>query len=426
MLSTLHPVRKRVQDWETMFRARVCDPLGPRWLRSVGPALAIALIAVPPLAPVPGFDGTLRVALALAGVALLFARRLLRVRPRTRDASVRSDAGAIEIREAGLLNQRIRALDVVAASTARAVAGKGHGAVLALVRRESRERPVLLDFSNDADLDKVRRALGLGHLAFGEIAWPAEEQRIPVQGSLVLALAWLVIAGAAAADAPLIGFELALVVLPATVVAVLVSCLSDQRRPTVALTDAGVVTNCALSGVLRYDQVIDARADALGVVLATETATVTIPMAKSLPEEREHLVAQVLSAAARARGEGPAPPTLPASLARLAPNGETQRAWLARVDAAAASLGAASAYRTADLNREDLWNALENPDAPTRLRAAAARVLARIAPDEARTRVGRVVAADRSSYARACIRIALEDDIEIAARELEDLVRRHA
>jgi hypothetical protein len=411
-----------------MVHARVCDPLGPRWLRSVGPALAIALITLPPILPVPGFDARFRIALSLVGVALLFARRLLRVRPRTRDASVRIEAGAVEIRNAGLLNQRVRALDVVGASTARAGTGAdgGRGAVLAIVRRKSRERPLLLDFANDADIDTVRRALGLGHFGFGEIAWPAQEQRIPVQGSLVLAFAWLVIAAAAAADAPLIGLELALVVLPATVVAVLVSCLSDGRRPIVALTDAGVVTNSVISGVLRYDQVIDARADACGVVLATQAATVTIPMAKSLPEEREHLVAQILSAAARARGEGPAPPTLPASLARLAPNGETQRAWLARVDAAAASVGAAGAYRAVDLNSRDLWSSLENPDAPPRLRAAAARILARIAPDEARTRVSLVVAADRSSYARACIRVALEDDIEIAARELEDLIRRHA
>ena len=65
--------------------------------------------------------------------------------------------------------------------------------------------------------------------------------------------------------------------------------------------------------------------------------------------------------------------------------------------------------------------ALENPDAPARVRAAAARVLARVAPEEARTRVADVLACDRDAHACACIRIALEEDVETAARELEEL-----
>ena len=56
-----------------------------------------------------------------------------------------------------------------------------------------------------------------------------------------------------------------------------------------------------------------------------------------------------------------------------------------------------------------------------RVRAAAARVLARVAPDEAKKRVADVLACDRDAHACAVIRVALEDDVDVAARELEQL-----
>ena len=387
----------------------------------MGPALAAALIAIPPIVPVPSLDPSLRIALSLLGVTCLFGRPLMRIRPRTREAGMRVEAGAIEIRDAGLLNQRVRSRDVIAASTART---EGGGATLAIVRRGSSERPLLLDFTSDADLDAVRRALGLGHLGFGDVAWPTQTRKTALQASAVLAFAWFTIAVCAALDAPELCLALALVILPATLVAVLVSWFSDTRGPYVALTPAGIVTGFVVAETLAYADVTGARVDGSGVLLVTRSGFAMIPMARSLPEEREHLAAQVLSAAARARGEGPDPPSLPASLARLAPRGETERAWLRRVDAAAASIGSADAYRSVDLNPKELWSALENPDAPARVRAAAARVLARVAPDEAKTRVSQVLASDRSAYARSCIRVALEEDIETAAQELEDLARR--
>jgi hypothetical protein len=55
------------------------------------------------------------------------------------------------------------------------------------------------------------------------------------------------------------------------------------------------------------------------------------------------------------------------------------------------------------------------------MRAAAARVLARVVPEEAKTRVAQVLATEHDAYARACIRIALEEDVDVAARELERL-----
>jgi hypothetical protein len=401
---------------ERMLRARVCDPLGPRWVRTVAPTLAAMMIVLPPFAP--GSE-SLRATVALLGAALFFGRRLVGPRFRARDASVALHPGSIEITGAGLLDQFVHAADVVAASSARTTTG----VALALVRRGSAERPLVLDFTEEEDLAAVRRALGLGHFAFGELSWPTKPRANALRGSPTLAAAWLAMGLCAGTGFAVLGLTLALVVLPWTLIALLVSALQDPRGPRVTLTAAGARLSDLPHWLppIGYGDVIGAGADGDGVLLTTRGGLVSVPMGRSLPEERAQFAAQILSAAARARGEGPPPPALPPPLARLAPSGETERAWLQRVDGAAASLSSASAYRGYELDPKDLWLALESPDAPTRVRAAAARVLARVAPDEAKKRVADVLACDRDAHACAVIRVALEDDVDVAARELEEL-----
>jgi len=411
----LDTLRERCK-MERMLRARVCDPLGPRWVRTIAPALATTMFVLPPFAP--GSSG-LRATISLLGAALFFGRRLIMPRFRAREASVAIHPGSIEITGAGILDQFVHASDIVAASSARTAAG----VALALVRRGSTERPLLIDFASDDDLDAVRRGLGLGHFAFGEVSWPTQSRSNTLQGSTVLALAWLGMAAASAFDFTGLGLAFALVVVPATLIALLVGCLQDPRGPRISLSAAGARLSETPPWIppVGYADVIAASANADGVLLTTSGGLTAVPMARSLPEERDHLAAQMLSAAARARGQGPPPPALPAPVARLAPSGETARAWLQRVDGAAASVASAAAYRGSELDPKDLWTALESPDAPTRVRAAAARVLARVAPDEAKRRVADVLACDRDAHACAVIRVALEDDVDVAARELEEL-----
>ncbi len=374
------------------------------------------MIILPPF--MPG-SPTLRATIALLGAALFFARRLIRPRFRARDANVAAHPGSIEIAGAGILDQFVHASDVVAASSARTAKGVS----LAIVRRGSTERPLMLDFGGEDDLAAVRRALGLGHFAFGEVSWPTKSRSNALRGSTVLALAWLAMAISSATGFTLLGFTLALVVLPSTLIALLLACVQDPLGDRVTLTAAGALLSDKppWTPPVSYGDVLVATPNADGVLLTTRAGFLTVPMPTSLPEERDHLAAQILSAAARARGEGPPPPALPPSLTRLAPNGETTRAWLQRVDGAAASLSSAGAYRGYELDPKELWQALESPDAPTRVRAAAARVLARVAPDEAKQRVAEVLACDRDAHACAVIRVALEDDVDVAARELEHL-----
>jgi len=399
----------------SMLHARVCDPLGPLWTRRVAPILAGAFILGSPFAPI---DGNARIAGVLLGIALLFGRRLLQLHHPAREATVAVAPGSIAIQKAGLLDQEIRSSEVVAASTARTKRGVG----LALVRRGAIERPVVLDFQNDADLDQVRRALGIGFLGFGAVAWPIQGPRPIIRPATVLAAAWLALALCAAFDWEQLAFPLGLFLVPATAIAVLVACFHHPRDPYVALTAHGLASadpRTMGAAIVPYRDVLAVAADDRGVLVTTPAGPWLIAMPRSLADEREHLAAQIGSAAARARGEGPPPPALPEPLARLAPHGESQRAWLQRIDATAATVAGSDAYRSSDLDPSDLWRALESPDAPTPVRAAAARVLARVAPDEIKSRVEHVLASDRDVYARSCIRVALEEDVELAAEELE-------
>jgi hypothetical protein len=90
--------------------------------------------------------------------------------------------------------------------------------------------------------------------------------------------------------------------------------------------------------------------------------------------------------------------------------GEQAAPWLARVDALASSVG--GGYRGSTFSREDLWHALEDPEADPDLRAAAARVLARVAPDELKVRVEPVLESEHDPKTRIRIAAVVNDDVE--------------
>jgi hypothetical protein len=69
-----------------------------------------------------------------------------------------------------------------------------------------------------------------------------------------------------------------------------------------------------------------------------------------------------------------------------------------------------------------LWSTVEDPEAATDLRAAAARVLTRVDPT-VRKRIDVAIAATHDARDEKRIRLALEDDVEYAASKLEALER---
>jgi hypothetical protein len=397
---------------------RVCDPHGPHRLRNprlLLPALALALLLLGPLLP---FAAPVRAMAPLLGIALLFARMSLRLGPRRGTLELQADR--VHLR-AGPLSQTIRAADVRAASTTRTPGG----VALALVRRDVGSRPLLLEVDRVEQLEEIRHSLKLGYLGFGEVAWPARAGAARFFGaapSLLLGLGWGVMALAAACGNAALVLALALAAVPLSALALLATAIPWSPRPRVSLTPHAVtlVEGTGVSSV-SYGDVVAVDAEARRVVLRTGVGYLAVPTEELLAEEREHLRSQIECAVERARGCGHPPPEVPPPLSRLAPRGEPTRAWLERVDAAAASLGEGGAYRQTELRTEDLWWALESPDAPASLRMAAARVLARVAPAEARVRIAHVLDSERDLGTRVRIRIGLEENLDVAAQRLDRL-----
>ncbi len=399
-----------------MIPVRVCDPHGPRRTRLTEPTLALPLA----LLLLGLFSPRFGAAFLLLGIAFLFGLPLRKTRHGCREGSVELGNGWVGL-SAGPLSQLITAADVRAASTARTP----RGLALAIVR-QSPSRPIVLEVTADQQLDAIRRSLHLGYFGFGEIAWPTRMgggDKLRSFLSALMTFGWGGMALAAACGNGDAFLTLALVVGPISAFALLGTLARGSAGPHVSLTAHGV-TIFDTTGVrtARYEDIARVDVAALSLILWTERGTLVIPGEQMLPEEREHLRAQIECAAARAQGKGPPPPDMPAALASLAPREEPRRIWLERIDAAAATLGDhGGAYRGTEMSLGDLWLALESPDAPPAVRAAAARVLARVAPEEAGVRIQTVLATERDDGTRARIRVALEEDVDIAAREFERL-----
>jgi hypothetical protein len=381
--------------------------------------VGVALVVLGALGP---GDARVRAPELLLGIGLLLGQGVLRLRFAPRSGSVELGAGSLRVR-AGALSQRIHAAQVCAASTARTPGGLA----LAIVQAEPRSRPVVLEVSTDAELESLRRCLQLGHYGFGELAWPTTSPAGgPVRSACLALLAsgWATMALAAACGNAMVCLALALAVIPLSLISLLDFLFARAGR--VSLTAHAVtLVHSTGSYSASYGDIVRVEGGPDGLSLATRRGALVVPTRGMTPPEREHLRAQIECAAARAQGRCQPPPGVPAPISLLAPREEPKRAWLERIDATAATLvEGGAAYRAADISTQDLWAALESPDAPPPLRAAAARILARVVPGEAGPRIGLTLAAERDDRTRDRIRVALEDDVEAAARELERIDRR--
>jgi hypothetical protein len=402
-----------------MLRARVCDPAGPRWWRI---AAAVGVLPLAAMAIALPMSGTAHAVVLLLGIAWLAVGRLVVPRLRPRGCSVAVEPGAIRVKHAGAMSQRVAADQVRAASTSELPGGAYS---LALVRHEEGDPPLWLELETKEAVDQVRRALGIGHAGFGALRWPPERggfHNLPTAADAVAALGWLAIVGAVFLGATEVALAIALPIVPLTLVAMVMATTSRTGQHRVVLTAQGVHVFVEGRGaLLPWDTIVDAKVEGTGLLIETRDGRRIVPMRRALPREREHLAAQIRSGAGRARGEGPLPPELPASVAVLSPRDEGRRAWLERLDATAASLSHGDGYRQTSVEARDLWTVMESPDAPASLRAAAARILARVAPEEAGDRIAKALAMEHDRETRQCIRVALEEDLDVAARELDRL-----
>jgi hypothetical protein len=410
------------------MRARILDPAGPAWLRAAPVVLGLVLALFGAFGP---GTATLRGVTFMIGMAALFAGPVFIRRQRARDATLRLEPGAVTVTGAGRLNQTIRAHKVTAASTARI----GDRVVLALQRDRRAGRPVMLEVGSEEDANALREALGIGFFGFGELAWPTGPRPVDAWDTIariVAGLAWIALAVTVATDSSMLGYAIAatVMIVPVALV-VMLAGLASGAWPAVVMYASGLLVRRSTlrQEFVPYAKIKGVRAVDGAILVEVEDATAPVIIATRgarthrglSPDERDHVIAQIRCAAERARGGGDAPPTVAPRIADLGRGNEDPRAWIARVDATAAQVASHPGYRGAGFEPAELWSTLENPDAPSDVRAAAARILARVAPEETPARVERVLATVRDEPTRTRIRVALDEDGDALAEALVSL-----
>ncbi|HEU4405785.1 MAG TPA: hypothetical protein VFS43_10880 [Polyangiaceae bacterium] len=418
------------------MRARIYDPVGPWWWRLPLPLLG-ALCLGGGLAWGQGGGRAIAWPVVVAGLGLLALSRVLPTRFAERDARLELAPGRVEVREAGPLTQRIDATRVRAASTAQlegeyavALEGPGRG-----------RHPLVLKVRAAREVERLCDALGVGYYGVGELRWAGDSNARRLERSVAWAgaaggafvAACLVSPGLLEASAPFFALAVSWVATAALVLAGL--ALERLRRggPSrwVGLTKAGLdLSQMGLAFRFVPYHLIEAVTEAEGAVevtLVRPYGALRIPLPLPSPldggsaADVAALAAQLRTAARRARGDRAPEPGVGPSVEALRRHGESVKAWLERLDATAQAMRAGSIYRGAAVSARELCEALDNHDADPELRAAAARVLLRVDPGEARPRVDAALATLRDADARRRLRLVADEADEADGEALEAL-----
>ncbi len=390
--------------------ARVFDPWVPGWAGLAAAAGAMAVV----FGTVLGSSVT-----AWLGFAFFLIAPVFRLRRRPREAELVLDrGGVVGFVFDGWREESLVGRDLVGASTAYLDDGR---ALLTL----QGTRNLTLELADAVAAKAVRDALGVGHHGVGALRFNTLPAAATVSGQ-VLRVAAVVLAGAAILGSDLAAFS-------AIVVAMLVLVCTFAARfdhgPRVELFADGVILG-GLARTVWYLEIADVAVEGAALVLTLDDGERVVVPGRSRPlgfmeglgdAELTILCAQIASAMARARGLGPAEPTVAPSIAALASYEDDAAAWLAKVDAMAARLARAGGYRGAPLAEADLWDALENHDAEPEVRAAAARILVHAKP-ASRARIVEVAEAARDPRTERRICTAILQDPEEAATALTKLV----
>jgi hypothetical protein len=414
------------------MRARLHDPAGPAWTRWLRLTLGLVLFLAGLLGPmaVPSF------VMFTIGLLLVLPFPVVFARWSPREVFVEPMPGRIRIRGAGFLDQ-----DISVAGLEGAAVATGDGkTVIALQQRLRPGPPTILETRDAATAQAIRDSLGVGAKGFGTVRWEsgtAAFPRIDLVTRLLATLAWLVFAAATIPS----GFEgwvyelSGLALIAAILLSGIVTLVAVARvflvPPTVTLGRDAVmvrgeeIKRLPLAGIVRVIPKRDGIAFATSEpALATliDTPLVTRALHGLTEEERGHLVLHLEGAIAHARGIAPARSEALLDMRRT--KGESARVWLSRLELAAAAMLDTGAYRGGSIDKAHLWEIALDHDADPSTRATAARLLARLEPDEMKLRVAPLLSAVRNDNERALLRVALEPDLDVAVRELEELEQR--
>ncbi len=409
------------------MRAAFSDPQGPRlWrvLRFV-PAFLLLLVAVFGPEAFPGwlFGGMSLLAFQLAG--------LLPPRQRAmRAVELAAGPGYVEVRNAKTRSQRIFAKDVRGASTARI-----GSRVLVTLAHAERDQPLTIELESEADAETIRHALGVGHGGYGSIGWRGQGEggsKSAVVGRVLSIVCGLAVMAVTASFGTEVGLLFGMLASNAILLGVILSVLGWFSRaplPSIVMAPEGLRLLTPRGWFsLPYDSVhaVEDRGRALVFKVPAPFFEVGVAAASSLfgglsSHDREALIAQVHSAAQRARGLGPPKNDVAGRVDVLRRNGESARDWLSRLDMAGRMLGAGSGYRGHAFDTEDLWTVFEDPEADAEIRAAAARVLRYAPTPDTRQRIAATLATLRDETIERRLRIAMDDDLDSATTDLSVL-----
>jgi hypothetical protein len=373
-------------------------------------------------------DGRTALVTGVAALALVNGIGLFPRRQRlSRDVELVCGPGHVDVKKAGSRNQRLRARHIVGATTARTANG-----VCVTLQHRRREQPIAIEVDTDADAEKLRHALGIGHHGFGTLAWRTTGDgtvRAAYFGRVIALVFGLVGLAAGLSDglafvsAPLVR----LAVMGALVgIAGLVPKRSDA---TVVMTAEGLRLKSVHGWfALPYAAVLGIESSSNWLTFKVPAPFDRVAVERSGPtlgglsdSDAAVLIAQIEAAAKRAQGRGPSKDDASARVEVLRRRGEPLRDWLVRLDMAGQTLSAAGGYRGTTLDPEDLWTILEDPEAKADLRAAAARVLRHVPAPSTRIRIDAALAAVRDEATERRLRVALRDDVDRASEELTAL-----
>jgi hypothetical protein len=409
------------------MRARFIDPDGRKLWRRLTYLIPFLFLWLGSSDP---FDGTVwETALPIFSIALFHLIGIFPNRQTTpRDALIACGPGYIDVRNAGTRSQRIHAREIVGATTTRTAEG-----LLLTLQHRKRSQPITVVVESEADVEKIRLALGIGHDGFGTVAWRTANdkvQTVALVGRLVTTALALVttmmVLGSSEGAAGIAGVFLAQF---GTIGAILglIGLLASRGEPSIVMGADGLRLRTPRGWfAIPYDAVYGLEDGPGSFIFRVPPPynAVAIERVGTIrggigPSEGAILRAQIDAASQRARGLGPRKDDVSGRLDMLRRNGESARAWLVRLDMAGQMLSAGPGYRGNTLDVNDLWAILEDPDAEPDLRAAAARVL-RHAPNT-RVRIDAALAATREEAAHKKLRIAIQDDIDEASVELAEL-----
>ena len=409
------------------MRVAFSDPQGARAWRMVPYAGPLALFLFACFGPLSGVTAVLTAVLAVGlfhGVGLIPLRQR-----RLKTAELVAGPGFIELKNAGTRSQRIDARSIVGGTTARTATG-----VLFTLSHAKRDQPITIEVESDADAERIRQSLGIGHGGFGSVGWrtvPSSSAKTGFWGQLITFLIGTIIAGlgffVSHETAGIVGLMLGQFGFLSIILS-LVGYFGRSSPPSVVMAAEGLRIQTKQGWfTVPYDHVlgIEPVPGALRFRVPPPYHSVDVEMAGTLlgaglrPDDRDALIKQIMSASARARGLGTSKNDVTGRVDVLRRNGESPRDWLARLDMAGRMLEASTAgYRGHTLDTEDLWAILEDPEAEGDLRAAAARVLRHSPKPETRQRIDAAVAAVRDDATNRRLRIAIRDDVDNASQEL--------